>query len=686
MTFLLNKKIIVSSIFFGFLAFLVFIPLETANAWVFDLGMKQLDALDFVDTHVLPLLYRLLKYLVLSQAFLIISAGLLEWTINLPIILQGNPLVTGGWSFILGLTNLFFLLFFIYIALCHILKIEIGKAFSTTKALTRLIIIALLVNFSLVFIGMFIDVAEVALAAIRYTLVGDGSLIRDAIQPLGDNILILARGFTGTLTTYLAAALFPYASVASTVFLFGLAITEAFTGGFTMAILLTAFGAMMGAIFLIYAIFFLVRVVIIWLLAITAPLALASWIFPKTEKHFQTWFKTLIEWLFLGIAGMFFMGLGLNFFANLPAVLEMGDPIKFGRVDIFPAFGFNYLFLILYLAVSLYFVKKYLVPKAMVQAIEQAEGMVKRAGGYGALADRTWSKTAGKVWTKMGGPEKISRIGERLQTRGIDDMKKLPEDMGKLEGVIKGAIPRLRFRTGATLRRADKERPKSFAEAEERIDAAQETIKGDLKKKEIFDKITGKKRKETSEEVAKRVAIENFSGYNQAQRVASMRHFGKGEQRTTFFKNVPEIHKKATMAQARGTYDAKILNQVAPEKFIKGLSTLHGGRIEKAIQYIESSKAHNIGIESLKKLKVALNLSLDQMHNIATKGNSKQAEAIKKAINQITKGKLRNIAINQLPGRYKGNKEKIDKAIRKLSKKQDKIEKYMDNSAFWKNI
>lgn len=469
MTFLLNKKIIVSSIFFGFLAFLVFIPLETANAWVFDLGMKQLDALDFVDTHVLPLLYRLLKYLVLSQAFLIISAGLLEWTIDLPIILQGNPLVTGGWSFILGLTNLFFLLFFIYIALCHILKIEIGKAFSTTKALTRLIIIALLVNFSLVFIGMFIDVAEVALAAIRYTLVGDGSLIWDAIQPFKDNILILAGGFTGTLTAYLAATLFPYTSVASAAFLFGLAITEAFTGGFTMAILLTAFGAMMGAIFLIYAIFFLVRVVIIWLLAITAPLALASWIFPKTEKHFQTWFKTLIEWLFLGIAGMFFMGLGLNFFANLPAVLEMGDPIKFGRVDIFPAFGFNYLFLILYLAVSLYFVKKYLVPKAMVQAIEQAEGMVKRAGGYGALADRTWSKTAGRAWGAIEGPEKMRKIGERLQMRGIDIIKKAPE--GK-KGMGTRMKARAGFRIGATLRRTEKEAPKQYEEAFKKLENA----------------------------------------------------------------------------------------------------------------------------------------------------------------------------------------------------------------------
>ncbi|MCD5397120.1 MAG: hypothetical protein LRZ96_00830, partial [Candidatus Pacebacteria bacterium] len=74
MIFSLKRKTIFGIAFFGILTFLLFFISETANAWVFDLGMKQLDALDFVDEKILPLIFRLLKWLIFSQVFLIISA------------------------------------------------------------------------------------------------------------------------------------------------------------------------------------------------------------------------------------------------------------------------------------------------------------------------------------------------------------------------------------------------------------------------------------------------------------------------------------------------------------------------------------------------------------------------------------------------------------------------------------
>ncbi len=724
MPFSLNRKIIFGSIFLGFLAFFLLVPLETISAWVFDLGMKQLDALDFVDKHILPLIFDLAKYLIFSQVFLLISAALLEWVIDLPIILTGNPLVTAGWGVILGITNLFFILFLVFIALCHILGIEIGKAFSTTKALVRLIIIALLVNFSLVFVGMLTDIAQVAFMAIRGIFIPYG-LINTAIQPLMDNITSIALSFSAMLTIYLVAALLPYASVVAAAAIFTMAITEAITGGFSLAILLTIFGFLMGAMFMLYFIFFLFRIVIIWLLAIISPLALASWIFPSTEHFFKHWFSALKEWLFLGIAGIFLMGLGLNFFANLDAILDAGRAIEFGGVEIFPAFTFNYLFLIVWLIVSFYFMKKFLVPKVMVQAIASIKKMAGtkmailgakkimggRIGGIGGGKGKKGEKTEGSGAGEEIKPTFISRamdsVGEKLEDRSIKLQKKGKQQEG-LKEKITGMKARLASRAGESLKRmADEGRPKSLAEAEAKINKAKKGIEGNLGKQTIYDEELKRNRQEKQEEVVKRIAAKEFAGYNQEERIAAIRHFAEKGQLENFSKNIDRSTIKETVNQARGTSYAQVLNQASPESFNYPAS------LGKGIKSITSQNAHKIGIESLKKPGIVSQLSTAHLADIQKKGDTRKAIAITKTmpkieekikrkksertrlVNKVEESKLKiagkegELTVigkqdeRSLLNELEEKQTRLNKEINGLEEKHNKRKAYMANSPAW---
>ena len=730
MIFSLKRKTIFGIAFFGILTFLLFFISETANAWVFDLGMKQLDALDFVDEKILPLIFRLLKWLIFSQVFLIISAELLHWAINLPIYL-GNDLVQTGWSFILRITNLFFILMLVFIALCHILKIEIGKSFSTMKAFVRLIIIALFVNFSLVLVGMLADVAQVALFAIRDMLIGDGHLIWQAIEPLKDNIGRLALTFSITLNAYLVTALIPYSSVATAAFLFGVAISEALTGGYTIAILLTIFGFIMGIIFLIYAVFFLARVIIIWLLAIVAPLALASWIFPFSETFAREWFKALLEWLFIGIAGIFVLGLGLGFFAHLSQFIEMGDPIHLGGVEIFPTFSFIYLFLITYLIISFVFIKKCLVPKAMAQQIAKAEKMVKgaakAAGGYGALAGQGWDKTGGKAWKAVGGSGIMERGGEKLQKRGEANMDKETTGTGRWDrakGVTIRGLGRLQYRAGEHLKEAGSSSAKTGQEATERLDKAKKgmKLKQDFKPKpgetpeqtaeRLTEELAGRGEGEAptlSEQTATRTTetkiadrmTEKFSGYNQEERIAGIHHLAEKGELNPFLNN-PDNKKivQETINQAKGTPYVKQLQQVAPDKAVEWFGKPSGATVKDATRTIGISNAHKIGIEALKNPKVTRSLSVEQLHNIHKEGTKEQAMAIAKAIPQTGRtigGKKSALQVAQrkagdinstkeVRDKAKIQAEKLQKEVNRLEKDHIKQKKYMNNSPYWQMI
>jgi hypothetical protein len=348
-------------VFFGL--FLVSKPVYAVfgigDIGLLDMAQMALDALDFIDNVVLRIFIFILLLLAGSKAFLWLSATLLEWAIDLPINLGiGNPeknlLVSTGWKFTLGLSDMFFILIFIAIALAHILKIE---TLQMKKALPRLIVVALLVNFSLLFVGIFADIAQIVQKSIRDAF-GE-NFVTLAIEPLKRSYGNLIGWVMAIPIGYLAAALIPYVNVAALASIGGIFLSEFLFGTMTTTIFLIILGFVLGFIFLLYFILFIMRIAVIWGLAILAPLAFLCFILPQTQRWWNEWLKYLIEWTTLGIIVLFLVGLGLKTFAltGEQAILPWLQPSEG-----LPSFASNYLFLLVYMGIVFFYATTKLTP------------------------------------------------------------------------------------------------------------------------------------------------------------------------------------------------------------------------------------------------------------------------------------------------------------------------------------
>jgi len=322
--FLTQKKKLVfftCLIFFG-----LFVVPQITHAFVLDLANVQLDALDFIDNTILKWIVFLALLAIESITLLIVSANLLDWSSALPVGLD-NGIVNAGWHFTSGLANLAFILIFIVIALSYILRLE---TYGMKKALPRLIIIALLVNFSLLFVKMVSDIGWIAQGSFRSVFFEGGGFAMAAIESLKASSFNLIGVIVGIPVAYMLIALVPYLNVAALITIAGLVLATgggALTGVISQTVLVILFNFILGLIFLIFAALFLIRIAVIWLLAIIAPLAFMAYILPNTQKYFNDWLKALIQWTLLGIVVFFLAGLGIKLFGL--TMLDEGQGITF---------------------------------------------------------------------------------------------------------------------------------------------------------------------------------------------------------------------------------------------------------------------------------------------------------------------------------------------------------------------
>ena len=178
---------------------------------IVQLAELAFEGLDFVQTVLFGVLTRIFTALLLSSAALFSSARLLDWAVEIPINLQ-NDLVTAGFKFTSGLVNLVIVVVFVLIAFSAILKFD---AFGAKKALPKLILVALLVNFSMLIVGFFVDIAQVLFNTIQNTVqtVPGESIADSAIKILRGgitNVLDEIGEFFGLwLGAYLAPPLLP---------------------------------------------------------------------------------------------------------------------------------------------------------------------------------------------------------------------------------------------------------------------------------------------------------------------------------------------------------------------------------------------------------------------------------------------------------------------------------------------
>ena len=313
----------------------------------------------------------LLLGLLVSGLALHLSIYLLEWASD-PAKLEiiESEVVQIGWQFTSSLANTGIIIALVVIGIATILNKE---SYTAKKTLPKLIIVALLVNFSLVFVGMIVDVSNIILNTF-YTP-GLGEDLVEAIFLSWESIL---TQFSTYLTSLMISLIIPASSP-----IVQAGVVAAFTGAFlpqiVAGIMQVITGFLISGILFIYAFLFFARIFVIQLLAIFSPLAFVAWSVPGGKKHWSKWINALIEWSFLGVVLFFFLLLSTVAANPLrPDYAGQGDPgasIFTNYAEIVPSIFIYYITLAIFLGVAVVFAKK-MMPKGS-DAILKVPGKVK---------------------------------------------------------------------------------------------------------------------------------------------------------------------------------------------------------------------------------------------------------------------------------------------------------------------
>lgn len=200
--------------------------------------------------------------------------------------LRSQQVVT-GWKFSLAVTDIIVIFALLLIAFMNILKLNIDL-YAVKKSLPGLIVGVILANLSLLICRVIVDFASL-LARYFITLAGG--------EDIGSKLTAL-MGIKGAL------------AAGGGVTLFGIATTLGVVGGACLGILIVLiFLGIPGLLLAALAFLLYVRIYVIWILVILAPLAFVILGFPPFAQYFKTWWSWFAKWVFLAPVAYFFIAL-----------------------------------------------------------------------------------------------------------------------------------------------------------------------------------------------------------------------------------------------------------------------------------------------------------------------------------------------------------------------------------------
>lgn len=268
---------------------------------------------------------------------LLVLAG---WLIDFALALNGqlfNTLaVRLGWQIVRDITNLFFVLGIIVIAFATIIR---NQTYGLKQVLWKLIVMAVLINFSLSICGIFIDFSGV---------ITDFFISKSTPQGIKD-----AGSFSWALSkSFQPQRLFELKSLVQSS---GSDLTEVLTN-IASVFFIIVFTFLAVVSFFALGIMLLIRFVYLAILLILAPIAWFTWIFPGltvggSGNIWSQWWAEFIRWTFFPAVMSFFMYLAIatmsatsnanQFIQNAAdsaggtnsAALAIANGIKIGSVD-----------------------------------------------------------------------------------------------------------------------------------------------------------------------------------------------------------------------------------------------------------------------------------------------------------------------------------------------------------------
>lgn len=251
----------------------------------------------------------------LGNMLMSLSAGVFSFILTRSTFIN-NSFVTTGWPFVQGFANIGFVIALLFAAFATTLNLEFGGG--VKKLLPRLLIAALLLNFSLVIGGAIIDTSRI-LMAIETTAIGNIKIDNFGASLLQNSAIVKVaysydsqasfmafqtRGIPASAKHSLATSFSIIGkNIIACVFIWGLAIAFVFLSAT-----------------------FLIRYIILVVLLIFSPLAYLAMALPQAKGLAQTWWNNFLKWTFLGPIAVFLLVLlsKLNTTGLAGAVMEPG--------------------------------------------------------------------------------------------------------------------------------------------------------------------------------------------------------------------------------------------------------------------------------------------------------------------------------------------------------------------------
>lgn len=199
---------------------------------------------------------------------------------------MGLSAISTGWGLVRDLANLFFILILLAIAIATILRLE---SYHLKKFLPKLLLMAILVNFSKTICGLVIDVSQVVMMSFVTAFAG-------------------ANGSANLVATLRIQEIISYASgrgagaPSAGLDLWGL------VGTLVLIVLMLLITII---VILVMLVVFTMRIVMLWFLIVLSPLPylLAAWPGKRAQSYYQQWWDMFIKYAMIGPVLAFFLWL-----------------------------------------------------------------------------------------------------------------------------------------------------------------------------------------------------------------------------------------------------------------------------------------------------------------------------------------------------------------------------------------
>jgi hypothetical protein len=221
-------------------------------------------------------------------------------------------IVPSGWAVVRDISNLFFILIMIFIGIATILQIS---AYGAKQLLVKIIIVALLINFSLPAAKMIIDASNI--------------LALQFLCAMTDNTCDATNLSASFAQAFSVQSLYGTSNLDEVKALFDEDAIKQLTSEFFLFIFGTVILTVAAFIILAGAFLFLIRTVALMILSIFSPFAFLGMILPRTANYAKQWWDKFINQAFLAPAFLFMLYLVVRFLLDptngLKALLHLGD-------------------------------------------------------------------------------------------------------------------------------------------------------------------------------------------------------------------------------------------------------------------------------------------------------------------------------------------------------------------------